>query len=338
MSAEARLLRVAIDAHVVSGEYGGVEQVIIGLAHGLSGLSDDGEEYFFLTYEGDQSWLEPYVNGPCSIVTTAPSPIAPQWKRLARSIAPSLAPAWKRLRYGSAAPLLGPPPSAGVAESLGADVFHFPQQQGVLTEIPSVYQPHDLQHLHLGEFFTAEQVAAREAMYRPMCDQASMVSVTSEWGRRDLIEHYGLAEEKVVVIQLAPVLGAYAPPSSETADDLLARHKLPEQFIFYPAQTWPHKNHLRLAEALAILRAEGLDVPLVSVGRLNDHYEEIRARVRELGVMSCRRCTPALPLSSSQACSRRPEGSGPCRRRSWRARPWHVRMSPRCRRKQAMRR
>jgi hypothetical protein len=89
MSAEARLLRVAIDAHVVSGEYGGVEQVIIGLAHGLSGLSDDGEEYFFLTYEGDQSWLEPYVNGPCSIVTTAPSPIAPQWKRLARSIAPA---------------------------------------------------------------------------------------------------------------------------------------------------------------------------------------------------------------------------------------------------------
>ena len=44
------------------------------------------------------------------------------------------------------------------------------------------------------------------------------------------------------------------------------RTALPQRYLFYPAQFWPHKNHLRLVEALGILRQRDLRVPLVLTG------------------------------------------------------------------------
>jgi len=53
--------------------------------------------------------------------------------------------------------------------------------------------------------------------------------------------------------------------------------------MFYPAQTWAHKNHLGLLEALANLRDQRrIFVPLVCSGRLNDFFPQIKKRVREL--------------------------------------------------------
>ena len=54
----------------------------------------------------------------------------------------------------------------------------------------------------------------------------------------------------------------------------------PEGFIFYPAQTWPHKNHLRLLEAIQRLRTRhGLEVSLVCTGGQTGAYPEIARRV-----------------------------------------------------------
>src|ERR1700722_17224511 len=60
-------LRICLDARLISGK-GGVEQVIIGLASGLSKLTDEDGEYLFWTYENADEWLRPYVHGPCRIL------------------------------------------------------------------------------------------------------------------------------------------------------------------------------------------------------------------------------------------------------------------------------
>jgi hypothetical protein len=43
-------LRVCIDARLGAGRFGGVEQVVIGLAAALSRLEDGDEEYLFLAH------------------------------------------------------------------------------------------------------------------------------------------------------------------------------------------------------------------------------------------------------------------------------------------------
>jgi glycosyltransferase involved in cell wall biosynthesis len=111
-----------------------------------------------------------------------------------------------------------------------------------------------------------------------------MVAVTSEWGRQDLISHFVLPPDRVVVVPLAPAIAAYAAPSAEETDAVRAKYGIPQSFALYPAQTWPHKNHIRLVEALAKLRTGGVDVPLVCSGGQNSHFSNIQEAIAAAGV------------------------------------------------------
>ena len=177
-----------------------------------------------------------------------------------------------------------PPPSNGVVEREGFHVVHFTTQAGFLTHVPTIYHPHDLQHVHLPQFFSPRARASRDAWYRRLCDQASIVVVTSRWTQRDVMASYGLSEEKVRVVSWPPVTAAYERPALSEIARVARDCELPSRFIFYPAQTWPHKNHLGLLEALALLRQRGVTVPFVSSGRRNSYFPVLTRRARELGI------------------------------------------------------
>jgi glycosyltransferase involved in cell wall biosynthesis len=109
--------------------------------------------------------------------------------------------------------------------------------------------------------------------------------VASEWVRNDVMSHYGLSSEKVRVVDLAPVLEACPVVSEADCAEVRRKYSLPAAFAFYPAQTWAHKNHLALLEALAILRdRRGTVVPFVNSGRMNEHYRVIAKKARSLGL------------------------------------------------------
>jgi glycosyltransferase involved in cell wall biosynthesis len=172
----------------------------------------------------------------------------------------------------------------GTVEAAKADVVHFAYQAGFLTAIPSIYQPHDLQHLHLPEFFTAEQIARREATYRAYCEQARLVVTPSGWVKQDVVDQYGLDPRRIAVVNEPPVIDAYPEPTAAEIEAISRRLELPDRFVFYPAQTWPHKNHARLFEALRTLRDEGVTVPLVCTGLVNASGAGLQELAVELGI------------------------------------------------------
>ena len=246
-----RHLRVCIDARMETGVLGGVEQVVIGLADALSRLDDGPEEYLFLTTPGKDEWLRPYMRGPCRIMNVG---YPPAWTLRRYKMRDLLS---RRLPFISR-PLL--PPSGpehvmvsdGTVEQADVDVVHFPNQMAFLTQIPSIYHPHDLQHLHLPEMFSDQDHFYRGLWYPAFCEQATLVAMMTAWGKRDLLEHFDLPRDKVAVVPWGSVMEAY-PEASE--EDLAAtRRDLagPQDFLLYPAQTWPHKNHKRLLDALAL--------------------------------------------------------------------------------------
>jgi len=281
-------LRVGINAQMASGTLGGVEQAVIGLAGGLSRLTDSGDEYLFLTLPGDSEWLRPYVGGPCSIVE-APARNnstnrSSQIKARVTRLAPGL---HARLRNLPVAPWERPNvrPNDPTLEQHGADVIHFPFQDAFQTTLPSVYQPWDLQHVHLPQFFTKRQRQGRQHAYGYHADAATYVSVASQWGKQDYVRHYGIEPDKVAVIPMAAPTSLYVEPQPADVDRVRARFTLPDRFLFYPAQTFPHKNHGRLIEALARIKSEsGVSIPLVCSGRRNDYYPTIGATVSEAGL------------------------------------------------------
>jgi len=277
-------LRVCIDARMVSGASGGVEQALIGIAEGLSGLDDGPEEYLFLTDPSSNAWIAQHLSGSCRLLPGTKGPQAPSWQRaMSRSrVARALA-----HRLG---PLLGAssvhfPTSDGTIERAGVDVMHFPSQDAFLTDVPNLYHPHDLQHRHLPEYFTPLQRHRRDQRYRRYCAQAALVPVTSSWVRQDLIRQFLLPPDKVVVVPLGTVIGAYPEPTPHTLACTKSDLDLPDSFVLFPAQTWPHKNHIGLLDAIAMVRARsGLPVALVCSGTQNEHFPAIQRRAAHLGL------------------------------------------------------
>ncbi len=257
---------------------------MLGLASGFAQLRDGDEEYLFLANEGEEHWLEPHLGGPARLLRVGQPPRISARARAAASY-PALASA-----YGSLHDLVLPPRlpgSDGTLERAEVDLVHFTFQDAFLTGIPSIYQPHDLQHVHLPRFFTRRQRRYRERAYRAYCEQAARVVVSSTWVKNDVVRHLSLAPEKVQVVPLAPIVEHYAEPSPEALSAIRRKFALPERFALYPAQTWPHKNHKALLDALARVRdRHGVVAPLVCSGRVTDFGAEICAHARRLGLDS----------------------------------------------------
>lgn len=278
-----RMLRVCLDARLVEGVSGGTQQAVIGLACGLSEISDGLEVYQFLVYEDAHDWLKPFLGGTCRALPCGRAPRTP-WKRRIRAL-----PGARRLvdatYWLAGRQLVRLPQAPEVVTPAAIDVMHFTCQLGFLISVPSIYQPWDLQHLHLPELFPTRARVHREVTYRAFCRQAQLVVCPTQWGKRDLIAHYQLPPNKICVVPCAPVNRQYPIPSPADLAATRERLQLPPAFAYYPAQTWKHKNHLTLLDAIALLRDKyDIRVPLVCSGGLNDFYPTIRRRMEELGL------------------------------------------------------
>jgi glycosyltransferase involved in cell wall biosynthesis len=277
-------LRVCIDARLQPGARGGVEQVVVGIAHGLSRLQDGEEEYVFLVHPDSEDWLAPYVAGRASLLRGELS--SESRKEQARRIFPRAHAAWQTLSPLAGKWTVSLPRSDGTIEAARVHVMHFPIQDAFLTGIPSIYHPWDLQHIHLPHFFTPRERLVRDVRYRAFCEQAEVVVVAGGSSRHDLIDYYGISEQKICLVPIGPATDCYRAPTE--ADLAAARLKfdLPDRFAFYPSHTWPHKNHLALIDALAILRHRGGPIiPLVCSGTRTDFYATLEARIREVGLV-----------------------------------------------------
>jgi glycosyltransferase involved in cell wall biosynthesis len=273
-----RKLDIAIDARLRSGVRGGVEQFIIGLVSGLSGL-ERSETYHLICYEGQTDWIEPYVSDDFKVETV-------EMKDVDRRFYDAL--------MQSSLNEVDPRPNLSDVDLIESDqlsgneipgidefdAIHFPKQDAFKTDRPNLYHPHDIQHLHIPEYYPPRTYAHRERFYRLFCENATRVPVASSWIKRDLVEQYGLPESKVSVVPLAPPLSEYRSVSDQVIEQTRQAFDLPESFLFFPAQTWPHKNHRRLCKALAEIRdGQLIEIPLVCAGRQNEYFPRIREAI-----------------------------------------------------------
>jgi glycosyltransferase involved in cell wall biosynthesis len=267
-----RDLTVAIDARAKLGVDGGVDQVLTGLLSGISQLGDGNEAYILLAYPESSDWLEGFVGPRCRIEVVS--------GRATRLIAKG------RTAFRRVAGLQPPPPpeSDGTIERLRADVIHFPKQRAFLTSVPSIYLPHDLQHRHHPEFFTSRAIDQRERLYSTFCRRAALVTVMTEGTRADVAEAYGIDPARIAILSWPPAFVGTPRLRPEEVERLRATMSLPARYAFFPAQTWPHKNHATLFEAIAALRKEGIEVPLVLSGRETAEARKLRRLAARLEI------------------------------------------------------
>jgi glycosyltransferase involved in cell wall biosynthesis len=293
-------VRIAINAQIKPNKgCGGAEQGLIGLVTALGKLDDSPEEYVIIGHWQEPDWLKRFLGANQSIVS-GPKPhhqearrktgLLEQLKRAFGPLRPLVRSLWRGL-FPALPPQPQPPSlfpevsvSDGFYENLGCDVIHLPIQHLVLCALPSIYNPHDLQHVHYPEFFKPSEVTRREIIYRAGCHLANSVVVHSQWVKHDVVSHYRVDPDKVQVIPWAPATQVYPASSESMMASVQEKYQLQIPFAYYPAMTWEHKNHLRLLEALAYLRdREGLIVRLVCTGkRYPDFWPRVEERLQAL--------------------------------------------------------
>lgn len=167
---------------------------------------------------------------------------------------------------------------------LGVGAVHFTNPLFFDTALPFIIEPWDLQYKHYPEFFDEDELIWRERNWRVGCQRARLVMVATQWVKDDIVEKLGIDPGKIAVIPRNSRL-VREPMEPARARELLNEAGAPKRFILYPAMSFPHKNHIRLLRALAILRDEGLDVPLVLSGRIyKPHWPEIANEMKRLGL------------------------------------------------------
>lgn len=177
----------------------------------------------------------------------------------------------------------------------GAELMLYPAPSSLSFEagLASVMAIHDLQHrLHpeFPEVSAGGERERREYLYRNAARRATILLVAdSEVGREDILNLYGehgATPERVKVLPFLPAPYLSAPTDDERRR-ARAAYRLPERYVFYPAQFWPHKNHARLVRALHLLKQErGEDVDVVFCG---SHAGELRERTfREVTALAAR--------------------------------------------------
>jgi glycosyltransferase involved in cell wall biosynthesis len=291
-------LRVAIIARLPPGEGGGVEQAIMGTVAALGKLTDGNEQYVVVTDPATPPWLERYAGPNTRIV----SPETPQWRRYARRVLRPVLPFIEDVTHRRATARQDIDPPNAFVESLRPDVVHFPYQQLHRTTAPSIFNPQDIQHVHRPEFFDAATLAYRRRMYPLWCGAATKVEVPSSASKEDLVRHLGVSSEKVLVIRKAAPTTLAEPVDASMLSRCRAEYHLPDAFLLFPAQTWQHKNHIRLFEALAQLRDEhDVRLPLVCTGRQNTFWPVLRAKLAELRLTEQVRFLGFIPADDVRA-------------------------------------
>lgn len=168
----------------------------------------------------------------------------------------------------------------------GLEVVHYP----VTVPIPGVRAATvvtllDVQHHDLPGFFSRGEAAFRRRAYDHAARVADVVVTISEFSKRRIVETLGIEPGRVEVVSLGVDHERFQPEGPKVDFDL------PERFLFYPANLWPHKNHDRLLEALSLTQGIELVLSGQVYGRLATLQEQARAhgvseRVRHIGHVS----------------------------------------------------
>jgi glycosyltransferase involved in cell wall biosynthesis len=148
------------------------------------------------------------------------------------------------------------------------------------TELPYIYTVWDLQH-RMQPWFP--EVASygrgyfRDKSFSRAIARATTVVVPNEAGREQLTHLYSILPDRVLMLP-EPTPSFALEASAERGTGVLRKYGLTDNYLFYPAQLWPHKNHVNLLAATKLLKERsGIVLSLVFVGGDQGNEAHIRA-------------------------------------------------------------
>jgi glycosyltransferase involved in cell wall biosynthesis len=156
-----------------------------------------------------------------------------------------------------------------------------------LIDIPYIYTIWDLQHRlqpWFPEVSSHGRWQFREKSYQQVIARAAAILTPNPIGKEEVVRFYQVPPDRVRTVP-HPTPSFALRSGSGGGQDVLQKYGIPPNFLLYPAQFWPHKNHINLLAAVRMLREkEGIFLPLVFVGADYGNLKHVKDTARLWGM------------------------------------------------------
>lgn len=152
--------------------------------------------------------------------------------------------------------------------------------------VPFVFTHWDLQHL-VQPWFPEVSLngvwESRQSLYSRYVPRSVRVIAPNEVGRRELVENLSISPDRVMVLPHPTPGFALKDECDPKALERFEGFGIRGRYILYPAQFWPHKNHIGAMRAVKALREKtGEKIALVFSGSDAGNMPYVRKKAAEL--------------------------------------------------------
>ena len=163
-----------------------------------------------------------------------------------------------------------------------------PSLAGHYCRIPYVVTIFDLMQKYYSEFPERPFLSRlkRDFFYKLATRHAKLVIADSAPGKEDIIKFYGIPEEKIEIFPGIPISGVeHVDVNKGFIRNVRKKYNLPEEYIFYPAQLWHHKNHISIVKALYLLKIKhNMRLTAVFTGTKREAFNDIIRKIDKLRI------------------------------------------------------
>jgi glycosyltransferase involved in cell wall biosynthesis len=146
------------------------------------------------------------------------------------------------------------------------------------TGIKSIVTIHDLIFEHYPENYSVVDRNIYHRKFNYACHTANHIVATSVATRNDIVERYGIDQNKISVLYQACSQAFTQIIQQADKDIIRAKYQLPEKYLLYVGTIEKRKNALTLLKAL---HSAKVGIPLVIVGKPTSYIDELKAFINQ---------------------------------------------------------
>lgn len=126
----------------------------------------------------------------------------------------------------------------------------------------------------------------RDGNFNRSLIRAVAIIVDSELGKENVIRRYRVDASRIKVLPFSPAISIQNVEKNENFN-VRSKYKILDDYIFYPAQFWAHKNHAYILQGIKVLEDEyNIDMEVVFSGGDAGNLDYIKSLTHELGLTS----------------------------------------------------
>ncbi|MDO8662408.1 MAG: glycosyltransferase family 1 protein [Candidatus Omnitrophota bacterium] len=173
------------------------------------------------------------------------------------------------------------------------DLIYFLSPSGLslatemLNYIFTVWDLNFLDSMEFPEVYAKREFERRERLYQTAIRKAVGVVTDSPATRKKIIEIYHIDKNRIILLPFLPSnsVGILEEEYLRNYVDIKKKYNIKGDYIYYPAQFWPHKNHLYILEGLKILKEKyKLKINAIFSGSDKGNLKFVLNRAMDLGI------------------------------------------------------